>query len=401
MIDILPPHTAAEEHALRTDLTETRRLLVPVVVDEGGKIIDGILRSKICTELGIDWMNGAELVHGLSAAEKQALRIRLNILRRTTPPNRKQRQEYIAILLKADPSLSTAAVAQLVGVDPTTVGRHRSLLHLPELVIKGLDGKTRKITRTYLRGQKDLQPVSTALTVLGNQKPDGRIAPLKARFLAQEKERVERSLALEHVEVEGIHHCDFRTLEIESGTVDLIWTDVPWGNEYTEVWDDIGRLALNWLAPGGVCAVKIGNKHLANLLMVMGKHLEYQWCLANVFENVHGVLERCGIQSFWRPIVIFSRRGDTIELHGVEDILYTDKEKDRIDWQQPVDESVEIVKRFSPPNALVLDPCMGSGTAGIACVRTGRRFVGCEILEERWKIASNAIAAEREKRRIA
>jgi len=31
-----------------------------------------------------------------------------------------------------------------------------------------------------------------------------------------------------------------------------------------------------------------------------------------------------------------------------------------------------------PEGALVLDPFMGSGTTGIACIRTGRRFVGVE-----------------------
>jgi site-specific DNA-methyltransferase (adenine-specific)/modification methylase len=32
-----------------------------------------------------------------------------------------------------------------------------------------------------------------------------------------------------------------------------------------------------------------------------------------------------------------------------------------------------------PSAALVLDPYMGSGTTGIACIRTGRRFIGIEI----------------------
>jgi DNA modification methylase len=32
-----------------------------------------------------------------------------------------------------------------------------------------------------------------------------------------------------------------------------------------------------------------------------------------------------------------------------------------------------------PAGALVLDPYMGSGTTGIACIRTGRRFIGIEI----------------------
>ncbi len=31
-----------------------------------------------------------------------------------------------------------------------------------------------------------------------------------------------------------------------------------------------------------------------------------------------------------------------------------------------------------PTGVTVLDPYMGSGTTGIACIRTGRRFIGIE-----------------------
>ncbi len=32
-----------------------------------------------------------------------------------------------------------------------------------------------------------------------------------------------------------------------------------------------------------------------------------------------------------------------------------------------------------PQGATVLDPYMGSGTTGIACIRTGRKFIGIEL----------------------
>ncbi len=53
-------------------------------------------------------------------------------------------------------------------------------------------------------------------------------------------------------------------------------------------------------------------------------------------------------------------------------------------------------KAKTPLDALVLDPFMGSGTTGVACVKTGRRFVGIEI-EERYC----AIAVRRIKQALA
>jgi DNA modification methylase len=35
---------------------------------------------------------------------------------------------------------------------------------------------------------------------------------------------------------------------------------------------------------------------------------------------------------------------------------------------------------------------MGSGTTGVACVQTGRRFIGCEIDESYFNIAQRRIA---------
>jgi site-specific DNA-methyltransferase (adenine-specific) len=42
----------------------------------------------------------------------------------------------------------------------------------------------------------------------------------------------------------------------------------------------------------------------------------------------------------------------------------------------------------------VADPYMGSGTTGVACVRTGRRFVGIEICENYFRIACKRIQDE-------
>jgi len=45
-----------------------------------------------------------------------------------------------------------------------------------------------------------------------------------------------------------------------------------------------------------------------------------------------------------------------------------------------------------PQGATVFDPFMGSGTTGVACVRTGRNFIGCEIDPTYYAIAQRRIA---------
>lgn len=44
------------------------------------------------------------------------------------------------------------------------------------------------------------------------------------------------------------------------------------------------------------------------------------------------------------------------------------------------------------PGGLVLDPFMGGGTTGLACMGTGRRFVGVELSPEYYEIASTRIS---------
>ena len=46
--------------------------------------------------------------------------------------------------------------------------------------------------------------------------------------------------------------------------------------------------------------------------------------------------------------------------------------------QKPVALLASFVRDFTQPGDLVLDPFMGSGTTGVACLQEGRRFVGIE-----------------------
>lgn len=51
----------------------------------------------------------------------------------------------------------------------------------------------------------------------------------------------------------------------------------------------------------------------------------------------------------------------------------------------------ELVTLFSNPGDVILDPFAGSGTTGVACVRTGRRFIGVELIEKHFWSACERI----------
>jgi site-specific DNA-methyltransferase (adenine-specific) len=70
-------------------------------------------------------------------------------------------------------------------------------------------------------------------------------------------------------------------------------------------------------------------------------------------------------------------------------------------WQQSEEVFLELVWRFSRPGGLVLDPFAGSGTTGVACLRLGRRFIGCEINPETAAVARARLAEEERRLREA
>jgi len=64
-------------------------------------------------------------------------------------------------------------------------------------------------------------------------------------------------------------------------------------------------------------------------------------------------------------------------------------------YNHPTEKPVEIMERLIEMTSLndhvILDPFMGSGTTGVACVQTGRNFIGIEIDPDYFAIAERRI----------
>lgn len=63
--------------------------------------------------------------------------------------------------------------------------------------------------------------------------------------------------------------------------------------------------------------------------------------------------------------------------------------------EKPVDLMVQLIEATTKHGDLVVDPFPGTGAAGVACVKTGRRYFGSEIDGKHARIARERIAAAR------
>jgi ParB-like chromosome segregation protein Spo0J len=144
---VLPPLSDEEYQALKEDMAENG-MLVPVVQDTAGNIIDGHHRVRAYQELLAEGRaaGGFPTVErsGLTTEEKRDLAWRLNMQRRHL--NRAQKHEAIERKLKESPEWADNRIAKLLGVDGKTVRLARVMLEGRKEIAKhkkliGADGK--------------------------------------------------------------------------------------------------------------------------------------------------------------------------------------------------------------------------------------------------------------------
>lgn len=116
----LPPLSPDEYQALEQSILENG-VLVAVIVDEHGVVIDGHHRQKIAAEHRL--FCPTREVRDLDDAQKRTMALSLNLDRRHL--NREQRRALVAESIKADPQLSDREHSRRTGVSPSTAGSVR------------------------------------------------------------------------------------------------------------------------------------------------------------------------------------------------------------------------------------------------------------------------------------
>jgi hypothetical protein len=84
----------------------------------------------------------------------------------------------------------------------------------------------------------------------------------------------------------------------------------------------------------------------------------------------------------WEPVLVYGRPKNRV----YQDSSYlpsasnlNDKSANFHGCPKPINLLVELVEKFAPAHAVVLDPMVGSGTTAIACKMLGRRYLAFEI----------------------
>ena len=75
----------------------------------------------------------------------------------------------------------------------------------------------------------------------------------------------------------------------------------------------------------------------------------------------------------------------------VEFKIVSKKEATIHETQKPVELLEYLIKTYSNEGGIVLDNAMGSGSTGVACINTNRKFIGIELKKEYFELASKRI----------
>ena len=213
---------------------------------------------------------------------------------------------------------------------------------------------------------------------------------------------------------------------IEIGSVDAIITDPPYGTTACK-WDSIIDFDLMWeqlnriIKPNGAI-VLFGSEPFSSALRMSNiKNYKYDWIWLKNNKTGHLNAKRrplfnTEIISIFNtktynpqglmPFNKIQKRGGNGDNYGVSGKSnyqeWTNYPTQTLDFkcqtktihptQKPIALMEYLIKTYTNENETILDFTMGSGSTGVACVNTNRKFVGIEQDEKYFEIAKNRIA---------
>ena len=213
------------------------------------------------------------------------------------------------------------------------------------------------------------------------------------------------------VETVTLWHGDCLELmkNIPDGSVDLVLTDPPYGmafksnyrkEKYNEIKND---KSLEWLEKYVGECFRILKYNTAVYFFcswhnvdVFKQAIEKKFKIKNILIWEKNNTSMGDLKASYAPkyeMIIFAHKGRKL-LNGFRyaDIIKANRTGNKLHpTEKPVDLLELFIKNSSDENAVVFDGFMGSGSTGVACVNTNRRFIGIELDEGYFNIAKKRI----------
>ncbi len=198
---------------------------------------------------------------------------------------------------------------------------------------------------------------------------------------------------------------------IEAGSIDAVVTDPPYGIGYVK-----GKGGSQGAYRGRPASESRGTKiikgdqkpfdpspllRFPNVLMWGANHYAQKipsergrWLAWNKLEHVETFDSFSDVEFAWHSIGRASRICNYMWKGGLACRKKGEENGARVHpTQKPVGLMMWCIEQVGDAS-LILDPFMGSGTTGVACLRTNRKFIGIEIDEKYFEIAVKRIEAE-------
>lgn len=194
-----------------------------------------------------------------------------------------------------------------------------------------------------------------------------------------------------------LHNSDAIKLmeSMPDNSIDVIITDPPYGingnyNSFVDTKENLKSLIEQFLPQA---------KRIAKLVAIMTgvKNMELyngcDWRLAWVVPAGNGM----GPWGFncWTPISVYGKDPYLEKSLGSRPDTFVDKSPKRKGYCHPYEKPESImdwlINRLSFQNQIIFDPFMGSGTTGVSALKYGRKFIGCELDSEYFKVSEKRI----------
>lgn len=177
---------------------------------------------------------------------------------------------------------------------------------------------------------------------------------------------------------------------LESGSVDAVVTDPPYGI-------DAGNMSLGkWRT--SKMRKSDWDKVQADLTPLLELGVPTAFCGGNYFSlpPSRGWLvwdKGAGFKGrdFSECELIWTNVNTVARIFSYDPLANGDYRNKQHPTQKPASLMSWIIERMTDTGDTILDPFMGSGTTGAACVQTGRKFIGIEIDPDYFEIAKKRI----------